>query len=159
MISALYESPVGALALVSNGAAITQLTFEQHRHAFPLAPAGADPVIDQARRELDLYFAGKLKAFTVAAAPKGTAFQQRVWAALRAIPYGVTRTYAQQAASIGAPRASRAVGAANGRNPVSIIIPCHRVVGASGALTGYAGGMERKQFLLALEQGQPALGC
>lgn len=159
MISAIYASPVGALTLISNGAALTQLTFEQHRHAFAIAPAGEDKVLDQARRELDLYFAGKLRAFGVALAPHGTPFQQRVWAALRDIPYGVTRTYAQQGAAIGAAKAVRAVGSANGRNPISIIIPCHRVIGANGALTGYAGGTERKKILLDLEQGAPDRGC
>ncbi len=151
MISTIVESPVGALTLVSDGAGLTQLTFPGHRVAFASAPAGADAVLDQARRELELYFTGKLKAFQVPLAASGTAFQQRVWAALRDIPYGQTRTYAQQAAAIGAPKASRAVGSANGRNPVSIIVPCHRVIGAAGALTGYAGGTARKRFLLELE--------
>lgn len=159
MISALYESPVGGLTLVSNGEAITQLTFAQHRHAFAIPEAGSDAVIDQARRELDLYFAGKLRAFAVPLAPTGTAFQQRVWAALRAIPYGATRSYAQQASAIGAPKAVRAVGSANGRNPISILVPCHRVIGAGGALTGYAGGTERKRYLLELEQTPAATRC
>lgn len=159
MISALYESPVGGLTLVSSGEAIAQLTFAQHRHAFAIPEAGSDAVIDQARRELDLYFSGKLRTFAVPLAPTGTAFQQRVWAALRAIPYGATRSYAQQASAIGAPKAVRAVGSANGRNPISILVPCHRVIGAGGALTGYAGGTERKRFLLELEQTPAATRC
>ena len=153
MKSATHESPLGALTLVSNGQALTQLTFAQHRYSFAAAPAGEDDVLKQARRELDLYFAGKLRSFSVKLAPAGTPFQQRVWAALRDIPYGATRTYAQQATAIGAPAAVRAVGAANGRNPLSIVVPCHRVIAANGALTGYAGGVPRKQMLLELEQG------
>ncbi|HRE45786.1 MAG TPA: methylated-DNA--[protein]-cysteine S-methyltransferase, partial [Terricaulis sp.] len=121
------------------------------------APKGADAILDAARRELDLYFAGKLTVFSAPVAPQGTAFQRRVWAALQAIPYGATRTYGAQAALIDAPKAVRAVGLANGRNPISIIIPCHRVIGASGALTGYGGGLPRKQFLLELEQRQGRL--
>lgn len=153
MISAIYESPIGPLTLASNGAALTQLEFENGRYALPAHPAGCDRILDKARRELDLYFAGKLRTFTVAVAPAGTEFQRKAWAALQKIPYGATRTYGQQATAIGNPAASRAVGAANGRNPIAVIIPCHRVIGSSGALTGFGGGMERKQFLLDLEQG------
>jgi methylated-DNA-[protein]-cysteine S-methyltransferase len=154
MISATHDSPIGILTLVSNGDAIAWLEFEQARHPAPQYRHGCDAVIERARRELDAYFGGKLKKFSVPVAPQGTPFQQRVWAALRNIPYGATRTYGEQAASIGSPQASRAVGLANGRNPVSIIVPCHRVIGANGALTGYGGGLERKQFLLELEQGR-----
>lgn len=153
MISAIYESPVGPLTLISNGAALTDLQFENPRYAYTPAPPGADKVLDKARRELDAYFTGKLKAFTVAVAPNGTAFQRQCWAALQEIPYGATRSYGQQAAAIGNSKASRAVGLANGRNPISIIIPCHRVIGSNGSLTGYGGGMDRKQLLLDLEQG------
>jgi methylated-DNA-[protein]-cysteine S-methyltransferase len=110
-------------------------------------------VLDLAQRELDAYFAGVLREFTVKLAPQGTGFQKKVWAALLTIPYGATRSYGQQAAAIGAPKASRAVGAANGRNPIAIIIPCHRVIGANGSLTGFGGGMERKRILLDLERG------
>lgn len=157
MISTIYESPVGPLTLISDGAALAHLQFENPRYAYAPAPKGADAILDAARRELDLYFAGKLTVFSVPVAPQGTAFQRRVWAALQAIPYGATRTYGAQAALIDAPKAVRAVGLANGRNPISIIIPCHRVIGASGALTGYGGGLPRKQFLLELEQGQGRL--
>ncbi|MEZ5994687.1 MAG: methylated-DNA--[protein]-cysteine S-methyltransferase [Hyphomonadaceae bacterium] len=153
MISAIYDSPVGPLTLISNGAALTHLEFENPRYPAPQAPLGSDATIDQARRELDAYFAGKLKTFATPVAAAGTPFQQRVWAALLKIPYGATRSYGQQAAAIGAPKASRAVGLANGKNPIAIIIPCHRVIGANGSLTGYGGGMERKQILLELEQG------
>jgi len=153
MISIVHDSPVGPLTLISDGAALAHCEFENPRFPYQPAPAGRDKVLDHARRELDQYFAGRLKVFTIPVAPRGTAFQQKVWAALQKIPYGVTRSYGQQAAAIGAPAASRAVGLANGRNPVAIIIPCHRVIGANGSLTGYGGGMERKQFLLGLEQG------
>lgn len=154
MISALYESPVGTLTLVSNGEALAALAFDNPRYSIAAHPPGKDKVLDQARRELDAYFAGKLRAFETPLALHGTPFQQRVWAALKTIPYGATRSYAQQAAAIGAPKAVRAVGLANGRNPVAIIVPCHRVIGANGALTGYGGGVERKRILLELEQGE-----
>ena len=154
MISALHDSPVGKLTLVSNGRALTHLEFEEPRYPAPRHPRGDDKVIAKARRELDVYFAGRLRAFTVALAPQGTPFQQRVWEALLKIPYGATRSYGQQAAAIGAPNAVRAVGLANGRNPIAVIIPCHRVIGANGSLTGYGGGMARKQHLLDLEQGE-----
>jgi methylated-DNA-[protein]-cysteine S-methyltransferase len=159
MISAIYDSPVGPLTLISNGAALTHLEFENPRYPYEPAPRGDDKVLDKARRELDRYFDGKLKAFTAPVAPEGTPFQQRCWAALQKIPYGATRSYGEQAAAIGSPQASRAVGLANGRNPIAIIIPCHRVIGANGSLTGYGGGMERKKFLLELEQGQALLRC
>lgn len=154
MIGAIYDSPVGKLTLISNGKALTHLEFENPRYPAPKHPKGDDKIIARTRRELDAYFAGKLRAFTVALAPQGTEFQQRVWKALLQIPYGATRSYGEQAAAIGAPNASRAVGLANGRNPIAIIIPCHRVIGANGSLTGYGGGMARKQHLLDLELGQ-----
>jgi methylated-DNA-[protein]-cysteine S-methyltransferase len=154
MISAIHDSPVGPLTLISNGRALTHVEFDNPRYPAPRHPRGDDKILAKARRELDAYFAGKLRAFTVALAPQGTEFQKRVWAALLAIPYGATRSYGEQALAIGAPNASRAVGLANGRNPIAIIIPCHRVIGANGSLTGYGGGMARKQQLLDLEQGQ-----
>lgn len=154
MKSVVHESPVGPLTLISNGEALTDVQFENPRYAYAPAPAGKDKILDAARRQLDQYFAGTLRAFDLPLAPKGTAFQQRVWQALLTIPYGVTRSYGQQAATIGSPQASRAVGLANGRNPISIVIPCHRVIGANGSLTGYGGGMARKQLLLELEQGE-----
>ena len=102
-------------------------------------------------QQLDAYFAGSLRNFDVDLHPAGTEFQYRVWAALQTIPYGRTRSYGQIADQVGSPAASRAVGLANGRNPISIIVPCHRVIGASGNLTGYGGGIERKRSLLELE--------
>lgn len=154
MISAIHDSPVGKLTLTSDGAAITAIEFESPRHALPAQPRGDDKIIAAARRQLDQYFAGKRREFDLPLAPKGTPFQQQAWAALLTIPYGVTRSYGQQASAIGKPAAVRAVGLANGRNPIAIVIPCHRVIGANGSLTGYGGGVERKKLLLDLEQGQ-----
>src|SRR5690606_40805710 len=124
-------------------------------HASP--DEGSDAILDLTRRELDAYFAGRLRAFSVPVAPRGTPFQQRVWAALREIPYGSTTTYGAIAAKLGAQAAVRAVGAANGANPIPIIVPCHRVIGANGSLTGFGGGLERKRFLLDLERGVASL--
>jgi methylated-DNA-[protein]-cysteine S-methyltransferase len=151
MISAIHNSPIGPLTLHSDGRAITGLEFDQPKYPLTPSPRGSDAVIDHARRELDLYFAGKLQRFRVPTAARGTAFQIRVWEALKAIPFGVTRTYGEQAVAISQPKAVRAVGLANGRNPISIIVPCHRVIGANGALTGFGGGLDRKRFLLDLE--------
>lgn len=151
-VSATHHSPIGPLTLASNGSALIQLEFANGKYPLLQFPSGTDAVLDQARHQLDEYFARRLRVFTVPVAPRGTEFQGRVWDALRAIPYGDTRSYAQQARAIGAPSATRAVGAANGRNPIPIIIPCHRVIGSDGALTGFGGGIERKQFLLALER-------
>jgi methylated-DNA-[protein]-cysteine S-methyltransferase len=151
MICCIHETPVGPLTLHSDGAALTGLEFDQPKHPLPPSPRGEDRVLAQARRELDQYFAGKRKSFDVVLAPRGTSFQQLVWMALRAIPYGETRTYGQQAARIGSPKAFRAVGLANGKNPIAIIVPCHRVIGSDGGMTGFGGGIARKQFLLELE--------
>jgi methylated-DNA-[protein]-cysteine S-methyltransferase len=128
---------------------------EQHRHRAPLHP---DAVRDarpfaEARWQLAQYFAGERTAFDLRLAPAGTPFQREVWDALLAIPYGQTVSYGELAHRIGRPAASRAVGLANGRNPISIVVPCHRVIGSSGSLTGYGGGIDRKRFLLALETG------
>lgn len=157
MISTTYKSPIGTLTLVSDGKAITYLAFENNKYPTPKYSRGDDVILRKACKELDDYFAGKLKAFTVPVRPEGTAFQKQAWAALQKIPYGVTRSYGDQARAIGKPKAVRAIGAANGRNPIPIIIPCHRVIGADGSLTGFGGGMPTKQFLLELEQGQPLL--
>jgi methylated-DNA-[protein]-cysteine S-methyltransferase len=150
----VHESPVGPLTLVSDGAALAGVYFESQRHGRPPAgPKGTDKIIDMARKQLDSYFAGKRKAFDVPLRPVGTAFQTRVWNALLRIPYGETASYGAIANAIGSPKAVRAVGAANGRNPIPIIIPCHRVIGANGSLTGFGGGMARKEMLLDLERG------
>jgi methylated-DNA-[protein]-cysteine S-methyltransferase len=107
-----------------------------------------------AAEQLTAYFAGELREFTVPLRPEGTPFQLAVWEQLRAIPYGQTRSYGELAQRLGSPGASRAVGAANGSNPLSIVVPCHRVIGANGKLTGFGGGLPRKQWLLSMEQGQ-----
>ncbi len=141
-----YRSPVGCIRLCADGGGLYEAALT--------AAAGADapgPTVRQAARELEEYFAGRRRRFTVPLALRGTAFQLRAWAALCAIPYGETRSYAQQAAAIGSPRACRAVGMANHRNPVIILVPCHRVIGADGSLVGYGGGLEVKRALLALE--------
>jgi len=153
MISTIYEGPIGTFTLVSNGEALTHLHFEKAKMLAPGHPRGSDKVLDKARRELDAYFVGRLKHFTVPVAPEGTDFQRQCWAALQQIPYGETRSYGQQAVMVGNPKAMRAVGLANGHNPIAVIIPCHRVIGADGSLTGFGGGLPRKRFLLGLEAG------
>jgi methylated-DNA-[protein]-cysteine S-methyltransferase len=150
-------SPVGPLTLVAEGGSLTGLYMEQHRHGPGAEGIGGpgDPAkapFAAAARQLADYFDGRLTVFDLPLDMAGTPFQQRVWAALLDIPYGATATYGQLAADLGNPSASRAVGLANGRNPVSIIVPCHRVVGSDGSLTGYGGGLERKRFLLDLER-------
>ncbi len=151
----LHDSPVGELLLACNASAITQLHIASGKYVPRIEPAwvrdGDRPLLVRLRRELDAYFAGTLRKFSVAIDPQGTEFQRRAWAALMAIPFGETRTYARQAQAIGRPAAVRAIGAANGRNPIAIVVPCHRVVGADGSLTGYAGGLGAKEFLLRLE--------
>lgn len=143
----LIDSPVGELTLASDGEAVTGLHFG--RAGNPAGPA--DGILEAARAELAEFFAGERRSFGVPARPRGTPFQEAVWAALLAIPYGETEGYGALAERVGRPGAARAVGLANGRNPVAIMVPCHRVVGASGSLTGYGGGLERKRWLLALE--------
>ena len=153
MIRCEVETPIGALTLVSNGAALTGIYFPQHKPGGPPSDAreGRDAVTDTARDQLCEYFAGARNTFDIPLDPKGTPFQQSVWEVLKSIPRGETRRYAEVAEAIGAPRAVRAVGAAIGRNPISIIVPCHRVVGAGGRLTGFAGGLPRKEYLLRHE--------
>jgi len=151
----LHDSPVGQLLLACNGAAITQLHVAAGKYVPRIGTDwvrdGQRPLLVRLRRELDDYFAGSLRTFSVAVDPQGTDFQRCAWTALMAIPFGETRTYGQQAQAIGRPTAMRAIGAANGRNPIAIVVPCHRVVGADGSLTGYAGGLVVKEFLLRLE--------
>ena len=151
----LHPCPVGELLLVANQDAITDVHITQGRYVPTLqshwTAARNHPVLNQAQRELDAYFDGHLQRFTVAVDPAGTPFQKSAWTALMRIPFGATRTYAQQAAAIGRPTATRAVGAANGKNPICIIVPCHRVIGANGSMTGFAGGLDAKRALLALE--------
>lgn len=141
-----YQSPIGPLALVASDDALLGLRFGASRTAHET------PLLAQARAELDEYFAGARRRFDVPLAPEGTAFQRRVWRALAEIPHGRTRSYAEIAARIGRPAAARAVGAATGQNPIAILIPCHRVLGSSGALRGYRWGLEKKEALLARER-------
>ena len=141
------DSPVGRLTLASRGGKITHLLFGEH-----FAETDADEVIREAMLQLQEYFSGKRESFTLPLAPEGTDFQQAVWRALLVIPYGETASYGDIARAIERPKACRAVGQANHVNPISIIIPCHRVVGAKGDLTGYGGGMAAKTWLLALEK-------
>jgi methylated-DNA-[protein]-cysteine S-methyltransferase len=144
------DSPLGELLLTGDGQALTAL----HMDGLPAPGWRRDPErFREVAEQLRAYFMGELREFDVRLAPHGTPFQQRVWAALRDIPYGATVSYAELAAAVGRPGAARAVGAANGRNPIAVVIPCHRVIGASGTLTGYGGGLPRKRLLLDLEAG------
>ncbi len=147
------ESPVGRLLLAGNSEGLSEIRFMEGRHA--TLPEESWLVDDKAFREaasqLRAYFAGKLCEFNLPLIPRGTQFQLQVWSALREIPYGKTISYAELARRIGKPKAVRAVGAANGKNPLAIVIPCHRVIGSDGSLTGYGGGMRNKEYLLALE--------
>jgi methylated-DNA-[protein]-cysteine S-methyltransferase len=149
-------SPVGTLTLAATDDGLAAILWENDRPSrVPLhviAEANDHPVLVEAERQLREYFAGRRICFELKTDVSGTAFQRSVWEALLTIPFGETRTYAEIARQIGHPRAARAVGAANGRNPLSIVAPCHRVVGASGALTGFAGGLETKARLLELER-------
>lgn len=148
------DSPIGPLLLTADDGGLTRLYMEVRKHG----PDEVQPewrrdnsAFTEACRQLDEYFAGERTVFDLPLNPAGTPFQLRVWEALKTIPYGEIRSYGEIAEQIGRPGAARAVGLANGRNPISIVVPCHRVIGASGALTGYGGGLERKQYLLDLE--------
>ncbi len=151
----LLLSPVGELTLIAGETGLAAVSWENERpsriraRAELLAPD--HPVLQLAETQLNEYFAGQRQTFDLPLQPEGTPFQQEVWQALAEIPYGETRSYRDIATRIGRPKAVRAVGAANGRNPLSIIIPCHRVIGANGSLTGFAGGLEVKQRLLKIE--------
>jgi len=151
----IIDSPVGRLTLVARSQCLAAILWQKDRpnrvRLGSLTPADNDPVLIKTQRQLEEYFAGKRQRFEIALDFNGTDFQKQVWDALLTIPYGETRTYSQIARQIGNEKAVRAVGAANGRNPISIIAPCHRVIGASGELTGFAGGLEAKQILLQLE--------
>lgn len=154
-VHAILPSPIGALTLLANDTGLAALLWENDNPARVKLEHGRKddrhPVLRETARQLDAYFAGRLRAFDLPLDFTGTAFQKTVWAALLTIPFGQTRSYGQIARQIGKPNAMRAVGAANGRNPIGIIAPCHRVIGANGALTGFAGGLEAKKRLLALE--------
>lgn len=146
--SALFTSPVGPLTIEGDARALTRLGFGS-----PAAADGADePALAATAAQLEQYFAGERTQFELELALHGTAFEQRVWEEVRRIPYGQTATYAEIARRVGSPSACRAVGRANGRNPIAVIVPCHRVVGSDGSLTGYAGGIGMKRALLDLER-------
>ncbi|WP_435283949.1 methylated-DNA--[protein]-cysteine S-methyltransferase [Streptomyces koelreuteriae] len=151
----LTDSPYGPLTLVADDGVLCGLYMTDQRHRPPEETFGTrdDTLFTEAEEQLQAYFAGDLKDFTVELRLTGTPFQRTVWEQLSRIPYGETRTYGQLAATLGTPTASRAVGLANGRNPIGIIVPCHRVVGANGSLTGYGGGLDRKRRLLEFESG------
>lgn len=157
LTSTTYDSPVGTLTLVGGPVGLRAVLWSDDRAAraglrrTALVP-GAAPALAATARQLDEYFAGTRTTFDLPLDLQGTPFQLAAWRALAAIPYGETRTYAQQAAAIGTPAAVRAVGAANGRNPLSIVLPCHRVVGSDGGLRGFGGGLEAKEWLLRFER-------
>ncbi|KHF76609.1 Methylated-DNA--protein-cysteine methyltransferase [Acinetobacter sp. neg1] len=150
------DSPVGALKLVAHDQALVAVMWDNENHKrVRLAELVEDrqhPMLHKVKQQLEEYFAGQRQQFDLPLDFQGTAFQQQVWQALLNIPYGETRSYKEIAVQLGNEKAVRAVGAANGKNPISIIAPCHRVIGSSGALVGFAGGLDKKQILLSLEQ-------
>jgi methylated-DNA-[protein]-cysteine S-methyltransferase len=150
----VVDSPVGELTLVADGDALIGLYFDGHQRKPRLDGFGPRDArgFGEAVRQLREYFAGERTEFDLPLAPRGSEFELKVWGLLTKIPFGETRTYGQLAAELGDPGAAQAVGNANGWNPISIVVPCHRVIGASGGLTGYAGGVDRKRFLLGLEE-------
>jgi methylated-DNA-[protein]-cysteine S-methyltransferase len=150
MIVQSFESPIGTIHLAAEGDALVELALPNA--PIPAGTRGKSPVLAVAAKQLREYFAGRRTTFELPLAPRGTAFQRRVWQALLAIPHGETCSYVDIARAIGKPSASRAVGAANGKNPIAIVVPCHRVIGASGALTGYGGGLPTKRWLLVHER-------
>jgi methylated-DNA-[protein]-cysteine S-methyltransferase len=151
----LMDSPVGRLTLVGSDAGLAGVLWENDRPARVRLTIDVKddrhPVLVETERQLLEYFDGRRTSFALPLDPAGTTFQQQVWKALLSIPFGETRSYAEIARQVGKPRAMRAVGAANGRNPLSIVAPCHRVIGSNGALTGFAGGLETKKYLLSME--------
>ncbi|MEO7251562.1 MAG: methylated-DNA--[protein]-cysteine S-methyltransferase [Arenimonas sp.] len=153
-------SPIGLLALAADETGLQQIRFEQERHPVRIEAEclSAPERFVEVRAQLLAYFAGELTRFELPLNPQGTPFQLRVWQALREISYARTESYGELARRIGDLKATRAVGAANGHNPLPIVIPCHRVIGSDGSLTGFGGGIERKRFLLELEGGQPQAG-
>ena len=156
---AVVDSPLGPLTLVAEDGAVAGLYMVDQRHRPVLDGPRDDSVLPALQEQLEAYWRHQLKEFDVPLRMSGTPFQQAVWAGLRTIPYGETWSYGELALALGKPGASRAVGLANGRNPVGVVVPCHRVVGSSGSLTGYGGGLARKQWLLDLEAGREPGPC
>lgn len=148
-----FDTPIGPLTIAADAEGLRYVVFAEARHRPVACPQWRHhaQALHEPRRQLLAYFAGELTHFELPLSVQGTDFQQRAWAALREIPYGQTRSYSDQASAIGSPRAVRAIGLANGRNPLPIIIPCHRVIGRDGSLTGFGGGLDCKRWLLALE--------
>jgi len=155
LVSKIMDSPVGELKLVASDHGLVAILWENDNprrvRLGELVEDGNHPVLRETERQLKEYFAGRRKSFSLKLDMRGTEFQNNVWEALLAIPFGETRSYGQLAKQLGNPKATRAVGAANGRNPISIVVPCHRVIGSSGKLTGFAGGLNTKAYLLELE--------
>lgn len=147
LFQSLMNTPVGPICILANETAIVEVAFAEQDLKRP-----ENALTREAQAQLNAYFAGQRQQFELPLAPSGTDFQRQAWMALQQIPYGETRSYAQQACQIERPKAVRAVGAANGANPIAIIVPCHRVIGKNGTLTGYAGGLDRKRWLLAFER-------
>ncbi len=158
---AFHPSPLGDLLLISDGCSLTSLLFHDDKYVPGIAPdwrLDHDlPIFIATCAQMDEYFAGERRTFELPLLPRGTNFQCRVWGVLREIPYGETTSYGAMARKLGQPTATRAVGAANGRNPIAVVVPCHRAIGADGSLTGYAGGLDRKRALLELEATIPPL--
>jgi methylated-DNA-[protein]-cysteine S-methyltransferase len=149
ILSTRIASPIGTLTLTSNGTALTRVSIADADDVGDTdVPAEADAILAAVREQLDAYFDMRLMQFDLPLEPRGTGFQRRVWESLRVIPFGETISYAELARRVDNPKAVRAVGAANGRNPLMIVVPCHRVIGADGSLTGFGGGIERKRWLL-----------
>lgn len=146
-----YDSPIGVLRIVIENDALTEIDLDSESPASEVSTNIQTPLANKAVSQLDEYFAGERKCFDLPVNPQGTEFQRKDWEALQRIPYGETRTYKDIAEEIGCPKGFRAVGLANNRNPIMIVIPCHRVIGANGSLTGYAGGVHIKKYLLELE--------
>lgn len=149
--SIVIESQIGPLRIATNGEAITAIGFDGKGEVGTVPEGNSIELLREARRQLDEYFSGKRERFDLPLQPEGTAFQRSVWNALLEIPFGVTMSYADIANRLGNPKGLRAVGAANGQNPIPIVIPCHRVIGRDGSLTGFGGGLERKRWLLIHE--------
>ncbi|MGH8763338.1 MAG: methylated-DNA--[protein]-cysteine S-methyltransferase [Nitrosospira sp.] len=154
----MVDSPVGKLKLVANGSRLSAILWENDKsnrvRLGPMHEEENNPILAETERQLNEYFAGKRNCFELELDFIGTEFQKKVWEALLTIPFGETRSYGEIAVQIGNAKAVRAIGAANGKNPISIVAPCHRVIGASGDLTGFAGGLETKELLLTLEGGR-----
>ncbi len=161
LVEKSVTSPVGMLRLIASDSSLVALLFSSHRHppTFDARAVTAHPLLDHAARELEEYFRGMRREFSTPVAQGGTEFQRAVWDALRTISFGQSCSYGQLASMVGRPQAIRAVGSANGRNPISIFVPCHRVIGSNGELTGYAGGMTTKRWLLDHERAVLAKGA